>query len=441
MKAACKNEKNCFNIGIIGLGTVGSGVVAAIQRDPDLLQKETGKEVKISAASVRDLAKQRPSINFNFDMTDDPFQIVEDSSIDLVIELIGGIDPARELIVRAIENGKHVVTANKSLLASHGKELFDLASKKKCFLGCEGAVAGGIPIIKLIREGLVANKISSMEGIINGTCNFILTGMKERQTSFEKMLKEAQEKGFAEQDPTFDVGGIDAAQKLTILAALLFGVPLDFNKVSVEGISQIELDDINYAEKLGYRVKHLAIAVRSPSGIELRVHPALVPENHMLANIEREMNAIVLEGDLLGPLLISGAGAGAEPTASSVLADVADCLRRGDTDWQLLRSPIAKGTERGVSVTKLRKITSSFYFRVSAVNEPGILASITKVLAAKEISIEAIVQHEKRGDDCTVPIVIITQKIQEEQATLAAQVMSEMPGIVGSVKSFRVEKN
>ncbi len=441
MTEPCKNEKNCLNIGIIGLGTVGSGVVAALQRDPDLLQKEIGKEVKISAASVRDLAKKRPGINLDFKVTDDPVEIVEDPSIDLVIELIGGIEPARDLIVRAMKNGKHVVTANKALLASHGKELFDLASKNKCFLGCEGAVAGGIPIIKVIREGLVANKISRLEGIINGTCNFILTGMKERQTSFERILKEAQDKGFAEQDPTFDVGGIDAAQKLTILAALLFGVPLDLNKVSVEGISQIELDDINYAEKLGYRVKHLAMAVRSPSGIELRVHPALVPENHMLANIEREMNAIVLEGDLLGPLLISGAGAGAEPTASSVLADVADCLRKGDSDWQLLRSPTAEERGRGVSVTNLRKITSSFYFRVSAVNEPGILASITKVLAAREISIEAIVQHEERGDDCRVPIVIITEKIEEEQATLAAQAMSEMPGIVGSVKSFRVEKS
>ena len=386
------------------------------------------------------MTKKRPGISLDFHLTDDPVEIVEDSSIDLVLELIGGIDPAKDLIVRALENGKHVVTANKALLASHGREIFDLASTNKCFVGCEGAVAGGIPIIKLIREGLVANKISRLEGIINGTCNFILTGMKERQTSFERMLKEAQDKGFAEQDPTFDVGGIDAGQKLTILATLLFGVPLDFDKVSIEGISQIEVDDVNYAEKLGYRVKHLAIAARSPSGIELRVHPTLVPENHMLANIEREMNAIVIEGDLLGPMLISGAGAGAKPTASSVLADVADCLRRGDTDWRLLPSLATKDRGREISVTKLRRITSSFYFRVSAVNEPGILAAITKVLAARAISIEAIVQHEERGDDRRVPIVIITEKIEEERANLAAKVMSEMPGVVGSVKSFRVEK-
>ncbi len=436
------DSKEILNVGVLGLGTVGGGVVSALQSAPEFFNSRAGKHIEVVAACVRDPKKIRPAVEINFPVTSNPLDVVEDPNIDLVLELIGGLEPARKLVLKALNNGKNVVTANKALLATHGEEIFRLAAKKNCFVGYEAAVAGGIPIIKVIREGLVANKITKLHGIINGTCNYILTGMEKRQSAFDDILIEAQKKGFAEENPTFDVGGIDAAHKLAILASLLFSVPLDLGKISVVGISDVELEDINYAKKLGYKIKHLAVAEKSEYGVELRVGPTLVSETDMLSKVDEEMNAIRLEGNMLGSLLMSGAGAGAGPTASSVLSDIVDSTRRSKIAWtsfisnnndnELLSDPV---------ITTEQTIPSAFYYRLVARNEPGMLASITNVLASNRISIEAVIQDEESKKADKVPILIVTEKIKEHQADAARVAISEMSGILGPVKQFRVQKD
>ena len=436
------DSKEILNVGVLGLGTVGGGVISALQSSPEFFNSRAGKHIEVVAACVRNPKKIRSTIEINFPVTSNPLDVVEDPNIDLVLELIGGLEPARKLVLKALNNGKNVVTANKALLATHGKEIFRLAAKKNCFVGYEAAVAGGIPIIKVIREGLVANKITKLHGIINGTCNYILTGMEKSQSAFDDILTEAQKKGFAEEDPTFDIGGIDAAHKLAILASLLFSVPLDLGKISVVGISDVELEDINYAKKLGYKIKHLAVAEKSEGGVELRVGPTLVPETDMLSKVDEEMNAIRLEGNMLGSLLMSGAGAGAGPTASSVLSDIVDSTRKSKIEWTSFISNDNDNELLSDSVINAEQtIASAFYYRFVARNEPGMLASITNVLAANKISIKAVIQDEESKKADKVPILIVTEKIKENQADAARVAISEMPGILGPVKQFRVQKD
>ena len=435
-------SKEILNVGVLGLGTVGSGVVSALQSSPELFASRAGKHIEVVRACVRNPKKNRSTIAINFPITSNPLDVVDDPNTDLVLELIGGLEPARKLVLRALNNGKNVVTANKALLAVHGEEIFTLAAEKNCFVGYEAAVAGGIPIIKVIREGLVANKITKLHGIINGTCNYILTGMEKRQSMFEDILTDAQKRGFAEEDPTFDIEGIDAAHKLTILASLLFSVPLDFDKISVVGISDVELEDINYAKKLGYKIKHLAVAEKSEHGIELRVGPTLVPETDMLSQVDEEMNAVRLEGNMLGSLLMSGAGAGAGPTASSVLSDIVDSIGNSKLEWTSFTPN--NNTNQSLSdsvVTAEQTIPSAFYYRLVARNESGMLASISNVLADNKISIEAVMQDEESKKADNVPILIVTEKIMQFQADAARLAISEMPGILGPVKQFRVQKD
>jgi len=435
-------SKDILNVGVLGLGTVGGGVVSALQSSPELFDSRAGKHIKVVGACVRNPKKNRSAIAMDFPITSNPLDIVEDPTIDLVLELIGGLEPARKLVLTALNNGKNVVTANKALLALHGEEIFRMAEEKNCFVGYEAAVAGGIPIIKVIREGLVANKITKLHGIINGTCNYILTGMEKHQSAFDDILAEAQKKGFAEEDPSFDIGGIDAAHKLTILASLLFNVPLDFNKISVIGISDVELEDINYAKKLGYKIKHLAVAEKSKNGVELRVAPALVPETDMLSKVDEEMNAIRLEGNMLGTLLMSGAGAGAGPTASSVLSDIVDSIRNSKLERaSVITNNNDNEPTSDMVVTAEQTVASAFYYRLVANNEPGMLASITNILAANKISIEAVIQDEDSKKADRVPILIVTEKIKQRQADATRLAMSEMPGILSPVKQFRVQKD
>ena len=432
-----------FTIGLAGLGTVGLGVVKVLEQNRNLIATKVGREIKLKAVSARNKNKVRGVNLDKYEWVDELLSLPDREDLDAVVEVIGGTEePSKSLIEKAIKCRKHVVTANKALLATHGEEIFRLAAKKNCFVGYEAAVAGGIPIIKVIREGLVANKITKLHGIINGTCNYILTGMEKRQSAFDDILIEAQKKGFAEENPTFDVGGIDAAHKLAILASLLFSVPLDLGKISVVGISDVELEDINYAKKLGYKIKHLAVAEKSEYGVELRVGPTLVSETDMLSKVDEEMNAIRLEGNMLGSLLMSGAGAGAGPTASSVLSDIVDSTRRSKIAWTSFISNNNDNELLSDSViTTEQTIPSAFYYRLVARNEPGMLASITNVLASNRISIEAVIQDEESKKADKVPILIVTEKIKEHQADAARVAISEMSGILGPVKQFRVQKD
>ena len=319
-------------IGLLGLGTVGGGTVRVLKRNASEITRRAGRDIQICAASARDLGRARICDTQGIRLTTDSFAIVNDAEIDIIVELIGGIHPAKELVLAALDNGKHVVTANKALIALHGNEIFAKAREKGLMVAFEAAVAGGIPVIKAIREGLAGNTVEWLAGIINGTCNFILTEMRDKGRDFADVLGEAQALGYAEADPTFDVEGIDAAHKLTILASIAFGIPLQFDKVYVEGISGITAMDVTYAEALGYRIKLLGIARRAAAGIELRVHPTLIPERRLIANVDGVMNAVLVKGDAVGPTLYYGAGAGAEPTASSVVADIVDVVRTLTSD-------------------------------------------------------------------------------------------------------------
>ncbi|MEE9354456.1 MAG: homoserine dehydrogenase [Methylococcaceae bacterium] len=428
-------------VGILGLGTVGGGTVNVLTRNSEEITRRAGREIVIARASAKDLNKARICDTETIELTQDPFSIVNDPEIDIVLELIGGETFAKELVLTALAAGKHVVTANKALIALHGNDIFKQASKQGVMVAFEAAVAGGIPIIKALREGLSANRIEWLAGIINGTGNFILTEMREKGRDFQDVLQEAQALGYAEADPTFDVEGIDAGHKLTILAAIAFGIPLQFDKVYTEGISLVSREDVEYAEQLGYRIKHLGVARRKPQGIELRVHPTLIPEKRLIANVNGVMNAVVVNGDAVGPTLYYGAGAGAEPTASAVVADVIDVVRALTSDPEnrvphLAFQADALSTE---AVLPIEQVETAYYLRMNAVDKPGVLADVTRILADRQISIEAIIQQEPIEGESFLPVIMLTQRTIENKLNEAIASIEQLPNIIGTITRIRVE--
>jgi homoserine dehydrogenase len=429
------------NIGLLGLGTVGGGTVSVLKRNASEITRRGGREIKISAASARDISRARLCNTQGIRLTTDSFDIVNDPDIDIVVELIGGLSPAKELVLAALENGKHVVTANKALIALHGNEIFAKAREKGLMVAFEAAVAGGIPIIKAIREGLAGNTVEWLAGIINGTCNFILTEMRDKGRDFADVLSEAQALGYAEADPTFDVEGIDAAHKLTILASIAFGIPLQFDKVYVEGITGITAMDVNYAEALGYRIKLLGIARRAGNGIELRIHPTLIPERRLIANVDGVMNAVLVKGDAVGPTLYYGAGAGAEPTASSVVADIIDVVRTltSDPENRVPHLAFQPGAIADMPILPISEVETAYYLRLSASDQPGVLADVTRILADLGISIEAILQKEPPPGESQLPVILLTHKVREHDMDQAIARIEALPTIGGSVKRIRME--
>jgi homoserine dehydrogenase len=428
-------------VGVLGLGTVGGGTVNVLKRNAAEIARRAGREIIITRASAKDLNKLRICDTQGIVLTTDPYEIINDPEIEIVLELIGGAGPVKDMVLKAIENGKHVVTANKSLIALHGNEIFARASEKGVIVAFEAAVAGGIPIIKAIREGLSGNQIEWLAGVINGTGNFILTEMRDKGRDFADVLAEAQALGYAEADPTFDVEGIDAGHKLTILASIAFGIPLQFDKVYTEGITQITRTDVEYAEQLGYRIKHLGIARRTPEGIELRVHPTLIPERRLIANVDGVMNAVLVKGDAVGATLYYGAGAGAEPTASSVVADVIDVVRALTSDPENRVPHLAFQANALVNIPVLspEQFKTAYYLRLNAEDKPGVLAEVTRILAEHQISIEAISQKVPLHNETSVPIIILTQITLEKEMNAAIAEIEALKTVTGKVNRIRLE--
>ena len=428
-------------VGVLGLGTVGGGTVNVLKRNATEIARRAGREITITRASVKDLDKQRICDTQGLILSTDPMDIINDPDIDIVVELIGGDGLVKDLVLKAICNGKHVVTANKSLIALHGNEIFAKASEKGVIVAFEAAVAGGIPIIKAIREGLSGNQIEWLAGIINGTGNFILTEMRDKGRDFNDVLAEAQALGYAEADPSFDVEGIDAAHKLTILASIAFGIPLQFDKVYTEGITEITRLDVEYANKLGYRIKHLGIARKMPNGIELRVHPTLIPKRRLIANVNGVMNAIVIKGDAVGPSLYYGAGAGAEPTASAVVADLIDVARALTSDPENRVPHLAFQADSLVDIPVLppSQFKTAYYLRLNAEDKPGTLADVTRILADHHISIEGIIQREPLDDAPAVPIILLTEITMEHEMNAAISKIEALKTVTGKVNRIRLE--
>jgi homoserine dehydrogenase len=423
---------------MLGLGTVGGGTVTVLRRNALEISRRAGRELQILRAAARGPCNCDTT---GLPVTEDGFEVVNDPDVDIVVELIGGERPAKDLILAALDNGKHVVTANKALIAKHGNEIFAKASEKGLMVAFEAAVAGGIPIIKALREGLTANKIQWVAGIINGTCNFILTEMRDKGRDFADVLKEAQAKGYAEADPTFDVEGIDAAHKLTILASIAFGIPLQFDKVYIEGIAGVTGLDVAYAQALGYRIKLLGIARRTEQGVELRVHPTLIPERRLIANVDGVMNAVLVKGDAVGPTLYYGAGAGAEPTASAVVADIVDVVRTltSDPENRVPHLAFQADAIADIPVLPIGKVETAYYLRLSAEDKPGVLADVTRILANHRISIEAILQKEPLEGETYVPIILLTQKTRESELDAAIAEIQALESIDKPVKRIRLE--
>ena len=430
------------NVGLLGLGTVGGGTVSVLTRNASEISRRAGRGIRIShAAALEYDAGAIPGIEHIERISDDAFKVVDDPDVKIIIELIGGYSPARELVLKAIDNGKHVVTANKALIAKHGNEIFAAAQDKGVTVAFEAAVAGGIPIIKAVREGLAANRISLIAGIINGTANYILTEMREKGREFEDVLKEAQALGYAEADPTFDVEGIDAAHKLTILGSIAFGVPLQFDKIYTEGIANIEPEDVAYASELGYRIKHLGITRENTNGIELRVHPTLIPHRRLIANVDGVMNAVLVWGDAVGPTLYYGAGAGSEPTASAVIADVIDVVRALTTDPgnRVPHLAFQPNELSDTPILAMEEIETAYYLRMHALDKPGVLADVTTILGDSGISIEAVLQKEAKESSNHVPIIMLTQKVQEKHMNVAIEKIENLDVIDQKVVRIRLE--
>jgi len=428
-------------IGLIGLGTVGGGTVNVLQRNSVEIARRAGREITVVKASTRDLSKPRICQTDGIELVQDPKDIVSNSEIDIVVELIGGDGLAKDLVIDAIEQGKHVVTANKALIALHGNEIFAAASRCGVVVAFEAAVAGGIPIIKAIREGLSGNRIEWLAGIINGTGNFILTEMRDKGREFGDVLAEAQALGYAEADPTFDVEGIDAAHKLTILASIAFGIPLQFNRVYTEGISSISREDVAYAEELGYRIKHLGVAKRALKGIELRVHPTLIPERRLIANVDGVKNAVLVHGDAVGPTLYYGAGAGAEPTASAVVADIVDVVRAltGDPENRVPHLAFQPEALQDFPILSMDDVETAYYIRFTAADKPGVLADVTRILASHAISIEAVIQKEPLDGKSDLPVIMLTHRVFERDLNAAVLEIEALDAVVDSVNRIRVE--
>jgi len=429
-------------VGLLGLGTVGGGTVSVLTRNADEIARRAGRGIQITLAAAKEYnADAIIGLDQIENITDDPFSVVDDPNVEIIIELIGGYSPAKELVLKAIENGKHVITANKALIAIHGNEIFKAAQEKGVIVAFEAAVAGGIPIIKAVREGLAANQIEWIAGIINGTGNFILTEMRDKGRDFEDVLNEAQSLGYAEADPTFDVEGIDAAHKLTILGSIAFGIPLQFDKTYVEGITKIEQQDVLYAEELGYRIKHVGISRKVDNGIEQRVHPTLIPERRLIANVDGVMNAVLVKSDAVGPTLYYGAGAGAEPTASAVVADIVDVVRALTTDPENRVPHLAFQHDAlsDINILPIEEIETAYYLRMHAIDRPGVVADITKILGDSKISIEAILQKEPEENASCIPVIFLTQCIKEKEMNGAITKIEKLDAIDGKVTRIRME--
>jgi homoserine dehydrogenase len=430
-----------INVGLLGIGTVGGGTFAVLKRNQEEITRRAGRSIVIRMVADREEEKARQIAGDDVIITGDANEVVTNPDIDIVIELIGGYTAARDLILKAIENGKHVITANKALLASHGTEIFAAAQRKGVMVAFEAAVAGGIPIIKALREGLTANRIEWIAGIINGTSNFILSEMRDKGLTFDTVLKQAQKLGYAEADPTFDIEGIDAAHKLTIMGSIAFGIPMQFDKVYTEGITRLTREDIRYAEELGYRIKLLGITKRTSRGIELRVHPTLIPTKRLIANVEGVMNAIVVRGDAVGSTLYYGPGAGAEPTASSVVADLVDVTRMHTADprHRVPHLAFQPGRLSNTPILSMDEVETSYYLRLRVMDKPGALADITRVLADLNISIDAMVQKEPSEGEDQVDIIMLTHLAMEKNINAAIAGIKKLPLTTGKVTRIRLE--
>ena len=432
-----------INIGLLGIGTVGSGTFAVLKRNQQEIARRAGREIVIKIIADRDIDKARSIVCDDSTLiTSDANEVVTHPDVDIVVELIGGYSAAKELTLKAIENGKHVVTANKAMLASHGTEIFAAAEKQGVMVAFEAAVAGGIPIIKALREGLTANCIEWIAGIINGTGNFILSEMRSKGLSFDTVLEQAQKFGYAEADPTFDIEGIDAAHKISIMASIAFGISIQFDKVYTEGITKLTGEDISYAEELGYRIKLLGITKKTPKGIELRVHPTLIPSRRLIANVEGVMNAVVVKGDAVGPTLYYGPGAGAEPTASAVVADLVDVTRMhtADPKQRVPHLGVQPNLLLDIPILAMEEVETSYYLRLQALDRPGVLADITCILAELEISIDAMVQKEPKKNEEQVDIIVLTHLSVEKNINAAIAKIEELPSVMGEITRIRLEE-
>ncbi|GGX28648.1 homoserine dehydrogenase [Undibacterium squillarum] len=431
-----------IKVGLLGIGTVGSGVFHVLQRNQQEIMRRAGRGIEITMIAARNTERARKICGDTIQVVAQASDVVNNPEIDIVVELIGGYETARELVLQAIANGKHVVTANKALLAIHGNEIFKAAQEKGVMVAFEAAVAGGIPIIKALREGLTANRIEWIAGIINGTTNFILSEMRDKGLSFQEVLKQAQELGYAEADPTFDIEGVDAAHKATIMASIAYGIPMQFDKAYVEGITQLEAIDIQFAEELGYRIKLLGIAKRVAEGVELRVHPTLVPAKRLIANVEGAMNAVLVQSDAVGTTLYYGKGAGSEPTASSVIADLVDVTRlaTADPEHRVPHLAFQPDAISNLPILPIEEVTTSYYLRMHVEDRPGVLADVTRILADLTISIDAMLQKEP-GDGATrTDIIILTHQTKEKHIIAAIEKIEQLATVSGKVTKLRLEE-
>ncbi len=431
-----------INVGLLGIGTVGGGTFTVLARNQEEITRRAGRPIRISVVADKDLALAKQVTGGACRLTDDAFAVVADPEVDIVVELIGGTGVAKDLVLRAIGNGKHVVTANKALLALHGNEIFAAAQQQGVMVAFEAAVAGGVPIIKALREGLTANRIEWIAGIINGTTNFILSEMRDKGLSFETVLQEAQRLGYAEADPTFDVEGVDAAHKLAIMSAIAFGIPMQFDKCHIEGITKLQAEDIKYAEQLGYRIKLLGLTKRKPEGVELRVHPTLIPAKRLIANVEGEMNAVVVKGDAVGTTLYYGKGAGAEPTASAVIADLVDVTRMhtADPEHRVPHLAFQPDAVKDIPVLAMGEVETAYYFRMRVEDRPGVLADITRILADQQISIDAMIQREPAEGEEQTDIIMLTHLTREKNMEAAIARIEALPVVKGKVVRLRLEE-
>jgi homoserine dehydrogenase len=435
-----------IRVGLLGLGTVGAGTFNVLRRNQEEIRRRAGRGIEIVMVAVRNTERAKQiTAGSNIEVVADANLVVNNPDIDIVVELIGGYGVAKEMVLKAIANGKHVVTANKALLATHGNEIFAAAQDKGVMVAFEAAVAGGIPIIKALREGLTANRIEGVAGIINGTTNFILSEMRDKGLDFGTVLKQAQALGYAETDPTFDIEGVDAAHKCTIMSAIAFGIPVQFDKAHVEGISRLQAIDIRYAEQLGYRIKLLGITKRAMvdgvEGIELRVHPTLIPAKRLIANVEGAMNAVLVQADAVGATLYYGKGAGAEPTASSVIADLVDITRlaTADPEHRVPHLAFQPNQMTDVAILPMSEITTSYYLRVYVKDQLGVMADLTRILADATISIDAVLQKEPADGETRTDIIILTHQTQEKNIDAAIAKMEALSAVVGDITKIRLE--
>ncbi|GAB4171881.1 MAG: homoserine dehydrogenase [Rhodocyclaceae bacterium] len=431
-----------INVALLGIGTVGGGTFTVLERNQEEITRRAGRPIRIAVVADKDVERARTVTRGACRVSDDAFAVVADPKIDIVIELIGGCGVARELVLEAIGNGKHVVTANKALLAKHGNEIFAAAQRKGVMVGFEAAVAGGIPIIKALREGLTANRIEWIAGIINGTTNFILSEMREKGLPFKTVLKEAQRLGYAEADPSFDIEGVDAAHKITLLSAIAFGIPVQFERCHIEGIARLQAEDIRHAESLGYRIKLLGITRRRPEGVELRVHPTLIPARRLIANVEGAMNAVLVKGDAVGATLYYGKGAGAEPTASAVIADLVDVTRMhtADPGHRVPHLAFQPDAVVDLPVLPMAEVETSYYLRLHVEDRPGVLADVTRILADQAISIDALIQREPAEGEEQTDIIMLTHRTREKNMDAAIHRIEALAVVKGKAVRLRMEE-